>query len=153
MSSLSETSDSPSSLLAFLAAFLISYAVDVCEGCWVISSVGVKDVVLEGMTTIRSPTPAPDLGDPVAILNTRGISESNKTDISALATALESFGDFKCGTSRNLGKEGATQLVAIAKLLREASHLYGNNRVATNADLQQAVSDIKEAVTFAHGQP
>ncbi|KAF8513385.1 hypothetical protein JB92DRAFT_3116449 [Gautieria morchelliformis] len=115
-------------------------------------SQGMNQVIPQNRT-IRSPTPAPDLGDPVAILNTRGISESNKTDISALATALESFGDFKCGTSRNLGKEGATQLVAIAKLLREASHLYGNNRVATNADLQQAVSDIKEAVTFAHGQP
>ncbi|KAF8491555.1 hypothetical protein JB92DRAFT_3128318 [Gautieria morchelliformis] len=66
-------------------------------------------------------TPIPDPGDPVAILNTKGINEGTKADISALATALESFGDFKRGTTWNLGKEGATQLIAITKLLREAS--------------------------------
>ncbi|KAF8507420.1 hypothetical protein JB92DRAFT_2832777 [Gautieria morchelliformis] len=103
--------------------------------------------------TARSPTPIPDPGDPIAILNTKGINEGNKADISALAAALESFGDFKHGTSWNLGKEGAAQLIAITKLLREASLLYGANRLATNNDLQKAVLDIKEAVATSHGQP
>jgi hypothetical protein len=66
----------------------------------------------------RSPTPAPDPGNPVAVLSQRGITEENKTDISALANALETFGDFKRGPSSwNVGKEGAQQLIAISKLL------------------------------------
>jgi hypothetical protein len=73
----------------------------------------------------RPSTPTPDPGDPVSILTIRGTNEGNRTDISALAGALETFGDFKCGTSWNLGKEGAMQLMAITKLLREASLMYG----------------------------
>ncbi|KAF8491124.1 hypothetical protein JB92DRAFT_3128537 [Gautieria morchelliformis] len=53
----------------------------------------------------RSPTPNPDPDDPVSVLSTKGINEGNKADISALATTLESFGDFKHGTSWNLGKK------------------------------------------------
>jgi hypothetical protein len=100
----------------------------------------------------RSPTPILDPGDPVAILNIRGINEDNKSDISALAMALETFGDFKRGTTWNIGKEGAAQLIAITRLLCEASLLYGNNRLATNNDLQKAVSDIKEAIDSNHTQ-
>ncbi|KAF8469894.1 hypothetical protein JB92DRAFT_3135279 [Gautieria morchelliformis] len=74
--------------------------------------------VIPQSRTIRSPTPIPNPGDAVAVLSSKGINESNKTDISALATALESFGDFKCGTSWNLGKEGAMQMITITKLLR-----------------------------------
>ncbi|KAF8508330.1 hypothetical protein JB92DRAFT_639413 [Gautieria morchelliformis] len=65
----------------------------------------------------RSPTPAPDPGDPIAMLNSRGITEGNKSDISALASALESFGGLKHGTTWNIGKEWAMQLIAITKLL------------------------------------
>jgi hypothetical protein len=99
----------------------------------------------------RSPTLILDPGDPVAVLNIRGINEDNKTDISALAMALEMFGDFRHGTSWDVGKDGAAQQIAITRLLRKASLLYGNNRLATNNDLQKAVSDIKEAITTSHG--
>jgi hypothetical protein len=101
----------------------------------------------------RSPTPVPDPGDPIAVLNNKGITEVNKTNLSALVAALETFGDFKRGTSWNIGKEGATQLIAITRLLREASLLYGDQRLATNEDLKQAVSDIKEAVSPGHVHP
>ena len=101
----------------------------------------------------HSPTPINDLGDPIAILNARGITEGNMTDISALATALESFGDFKRGTSWNIGKEGATQLIAITKLLQEASLLHGPGRLATNNDLQKAVSNFKDVVTSCQNHP
>ncbi|KAF8508605.1 hypothetical protein JB92DRAFT_3120742 [Gautieria morchelliformis] len=100
----------------------------------------------------RSPTPAQDPGDPIAMLNSRGITEGSKSDISLLASALESFGEFKRSTTWNIGKEWATQLIAIMKLLREASRLYGNNRLAANNDLQKAVADIKEAAASGHGQ-
>jgi hypothetical protein len=86
-------------------------------------------------------------------MNNKGIMESNKTDISALATALEKFGDFKRGTTWNIGREGATQLIAITKLLSEASSLYGPERLATNNDLQKAISEIKEAVNTSHCHP
>ena len=46
----------------------------------------------------RSPTPAPE-GNPVAVLSQRGITEENETNILALASAFESFGDFKRGPS------------------------------------------------------
>ncbi|KAF8523557.1 hypothetical protein JB92DRAFT_3140748 [Gautieria morchelliformis] len=92
-------------------------------------------------------TPLADPGDPAFILRDRGMSEDNKTDISALAAALKSFGDFKRGNTWNVGKEGATQLVAITRLLREASLLYGTNRLATNNDLQKVTADIKEAIS------
>ena len=90
---------------------------------------------------------------PDAILNARGITEGNMTNILALATALESFGDFKQGTSWNIGKEGATQLIAITKLLWEASLLHGPNRLATNIDLQKAVSDIMDVVASSQNHP
>jgi hypothetical protein len=99
------------------------------------------------------PTPILYPGDPVAVLNIRGINEDNKTDISALAMALETFGDFKRGTSWNIGQDGAAQLIAITRLLHKESLLYGNSRLATNNDLQKAVSDIKEAVVSGHSQP
>jgi hypothetical protein len=88
----------------------------------------------------------------VSILTIRGINEGNRTDISALTGALETFGDFKRGTSWNLGKEGAMQLMAITKLLREASLMYGDKRLATNDDPQKAVTDIK-AIATGHNQP
>ena len=66
---------------------------------------------------LDSPTPAPDPGNPLAVLNNRGITKGNKTNISALAAALESFGEFKRGTTWNIGKEWAMQLMAITKLL------------------------------------
>ena len=47
----------------------------------------------------HSPTPLHDPGDPAAVLAGKGITEGNKTDISALATALQTFGDFKHGTT------------------------------------------------------
>ena len=67
----------------------------------------------------------------------KGITEGNKTDISALATALETFGDFKRGTTWNIGKEGAMQLIAITRLLHEASLLHGPDRLATNNGLKK----------------
>ncbi|KAF8531155.1 hypothetical protein JB92DRAFT_3105564 [Gautieria morchelliformis] len=112
----------------------------------------VPDQVIPQIRTACSPTPILDPGDPVAILDTKGINEGNKADISALATALKSFRGFKHGTLWNLGKEGATQLIEITKLLQEASLLYRANRLATNNDLQKAVCDIKEAVATGHGQ-
>ena len=84
-----------------------------------------------------SPTPLHDPGDPVAVLAGKGITEGNKTDISALATALETFGDFKRGTTWNIGKEGAMQLIAITRLLHEASLLHGPDRLATNNGLKK----------------
>jgi hypothetical protein len=60
--------------------------------------------------------------------------------------ALETFGNFKCGNTWNVGKEGATQLIAITKLLCGASFLRGANRLATNNDLQKVTADIKEAI-------
>ncbi|KAF8484172.1 hypothetical protein JB92DRAFT_3131821 [Gautieria morchelliformis] len=97
-----------------------------------------------------SPTPIADPGDPVAILRDRGINEDNRTDIAALATALETFGDFKRGTTWNVGKEGATQLIAITRLVREASLLYGANRLVTNNDLQKMTAKIKEAISSSN---
>ena len=88
-------------------------------------------------TRSRSPTPAPDPGNPVAVLSQKGIIEENKKDISALATVLESFGDFKHGPSSwNVGKEGAQQLIAITRLLCEATTLYGDHRLAPTCKVQ-----------------
>ena len=95
-----------------------------------------------------SPTPAPDPGNPVAILSQKGITEENKKDISALATVLKSFGDFKRGLSSwNVGKEGTQQLIAITRLLREATTLYGDHRPASSTDLQNAVEELKAAIS------
>ena len=93
------------------------------------------------------------LNDLVAVLNGKGIMEGNKTDISALATALETFRDFKQGTTWNIGKEGTMQLIAIPKLLLETSLLHDPDRLATSNDLQKAVSDIKEVFVSSHGSP
>ena len=99
-------------------------------------------------THSRSPTPALDPGNPVAILSQKGITEENKKDLSALATALESFGDFKHGPSSwNIGKEGAQQLIAITRLLRKAATLYGDHRPASSTDLQSAVEELKAAIS------
>jgi len=57
-----------------------------------------------------TPTPSFNPGNPVHHLAARGITEDNKTSISALATALESVGDFKKPglNAHTIGKEGAT---------------------------------------------
>ena len=46
-------------------------------------------------THFPTPVPAVDLQSPVYILASKGITENNKTDVSALVSAMETFGDFK----------------------------------------------------------
>jgi hypothetical protein len=89
----------------------------------------------------------------VTILREKGITESNKTNIAAMASAMETFGDFKrSASSWNVGKEGVQQLIAITKLLREAATLQANdNRPATNSDLQKAIKELKESITPTNG--
>jgi hypothetical protein len=103
--------------------------------------------------TTRSPTPTPafDPGNPVHLLATRGVTEDNKTSIPALVSALESFGDFKKpgANAYAIGKEGATQLVAITKLLRAAASLLGDDRPVSQSDFKMAIQDLKS--TFAAG--
>ncbi|KAF8572984.1 hypothetical protein K439DRAFT_1625387 [Ramaria rubella] len=96
----------------------------------------------------QSPTTA-DPGDPVAVLASKGITNANKTSIDALATVMESFGDFKNRSGAyTQGKEGALQLMAIAKLLREAALIYGdpNDRPVAKSTLREAVEEIKTAI-------
>ena len=76
------------------------------------------------------------------------ITEENKKDISALATTLETFGDFKRSPSSwNIGKEGAQQLIAITRLLHEAATFYGDHRPASSTDLQSAVKELKATIS------
>ena len=99
-------------------------------------------------TRSRSPTLAPDPGNPVVVLSQKGITKENKKDISALATMLKTFGDFKCSMSSwNMGKEGAQQLIAIPRLLHEVATFYGNHRPASSTDLQSAVKELKAAIS------
>ena len=99
-------------------------------------------------THSHSPMPAPDPGNPVAVLSQKGITEEKKKDISALATVLKTFGDFKRSPSSwNIGKEGAQQLIAITRLLHEAATFYGDHRPASSTDLQSAVKELKAAIS------
>ena len=99
-------------------------------------------------THSRSPTPALDPGNPVAVLSQKGIAEENKKDISALATTLETFGDFKPSLSSwNVGKKGPQQLIGITRLLCEASTFYGDHRPASSTDLQSTVKELKAAIS------
>ncbi|KAF8574076.1 hypothetical protein K439DRAFT_1642450 [Ramaria rubella] len=100
----------------------------------------------------RSPT-LNDTGDPVAVLAPKSITESNKTNLDALASVLESFGDFRKNNSYSYGKEGALQLLAVTKLLRNAVSIYGDpvDRPITGSTLRDAVEDIKTTIHTSIG--
>ena len=101
------------------------------------------------LTQSPTPTPMVDPGSPVHILANKGITKNNKTNISTLATAMETFGDFKWpGTNTYaIGKEGALQLQAITKLLCEAATLYGDHRPVSHNEFQQVMQDLKTTLT------
>ena len=101
-----------------------------------------------------SPAPA-DLGDPVQLLQGRGITEANKGSLRALVDALKGFTDFRrdgvSAKTYNIGKEWDKQLMAITTLLDEVASTpvsapTGASPPATRDDLRQAVADIKSSL-------
>ena len=92
------------------------------------------------------------MADPVQVLVGREITEDNKADISTLAVALCTFRDFKSPTGRsyNIGKEAVLHLLTITKLLEDVASLqdiWSNSaQPATQAQLQNAISDIKDSL-------
>ncbi|KAF8516860.1 hypothetical protein JB92DRAFT_3113872 [Gautieria morchelliformis] len=69
------------------------------------------------------------------------------------ATRFSLFGEIKGGASWNLGNSYTADRYR-QTAARGLPHVWRQrNRVATNIDLQKAVSDIKEAVASGRGQP
>ncbi|KIJ42955.1 hypothetical protein M422DRAFT_253746 [Sphaerobolus stellatus SS14] len=95
-----------------------------------------------------SSTPTPmDITDPVLILADRGITQKNRTDISALAGVIETFGSFRKpdGKFGTIIAATASALQAVAILLHEAEQQQKNNNI-TKEDLQAAVIEIKASM-------
>ncbi|KIJ27327.1 hypothetical protein M422DRAFT_271469 [Sphaerobolus stellatus SS14] len=117
-----------------------------------------------GTTTsgLQAPAPkrrsTPDPGDPIAILASKGINRDNFTDPAALATVMEQWGDFRItggGKTLNLTVAMASELQAVAKLMREHARTYkkaDTSENATKSDLLNAVQEIKESLSQGNGQ-
>jgi len=95
----------------------------------------------------RTPTPTPTYssGNPVHLLASRGVTDKNTTNISVLASAMESFGEFRRpgNNAYAIGKEGALQPIATMKLLCEVATLHGNNRPISQNEFSTVVQDLK----------
>ncbi|KIJ28473.1 hypothetical protein M422DRAFT_270248 [Sphaerobolus stellatus SS14] len=112
-----------------------------------------------GTTTsgLQAPVPKrrniPDPGDPIAILASKGINRDNYTDPAALATVMEQWGDFRTtggGKTLNLTVAMASELQAVAKLMREHARTYkyaDKSENATKSDLQNAIQEIKDSIS------
>ena len=102
-----------------------------------------------------TPTPSSDTGNLIYWLSSKGITEDNKTNISALAAAMEMFGDFKRPGSNAyaIGKEGTFQLIAITKLLCEAATLQGDSRPVSRDEFNSAIQDLKFTIISSSHPP
>ncbi|KIJ32217.1 hypothetical protein M422DRAFT_266018 [Sphaerobolus stellatus SS14] len=98
-----------------------------------------------------------DPGDPIAVLASRDINRDNCTDPAALATVMEQWGDFRVtggGKTLNLTMPMASELQAVAKLLREHARTYKNTETSENAtksDLPNAIQEIKATISQGNG--
>ena len=104
--------------------------------------------ILPTGTTCKSLVPN-DPGDPMALLQDRGINETNKFNLWALFNVLKLFNNFKKNNSYNIGLSYAKQLMAVTKLLDEAilaPELTNNVCPATQEDLRQAIEDNKASL-------
>ena len=91
-----------------------------------------------------------DPGDPVSLLQDRGINESNRLNPRALVDVLKSFNDFKKNRSYNIRLNYARQLVMVTKLLDDtilSPDPLGDVHLATQGDLKHAMDNIKASIS------
>jgi hypothetical protein len=105
--------------------------------------------------TARARTPSgprritPEPTNHVNALSSKGVTETNKTDLSTLVSVLESWGDFRETNNSNsrtlirLSAELADQLQAVTALLRQA---IPTRAQLTKGDLIDAIQEIKTAI-------
>ncbi|KAI0942763.1 hypothetical protein AcV7_002078 [Taiwanofungus camphoratus] len=90
-----------------------------------------------------------DPGNPVKILESKGITEENKFDLAKLADVLLSYGDFKRApnASTYIKKEEINQIRAIGILMQEIARQHApveDDTRLTKATLERALANLKD---------
>ncbi|KAI0936691.1 hypothetical protein AcV5_004771 [Taiwanofungus camphoratus] len=99
----------------------------------------------------RSTSGIIDPGNPVKVLESKGITEENKFDIAKLADVLLSYGDFKrvSNATPYIKKEEVNQIKAVATLLQEIARTQTpteDDAHITKATLNKALADLKDSL-------